>query len=77
MTDCFFEDFSISLASQALQAILGKRSEKSGCTVSTGTPLHTASKYSSEICSALDNPKRALELSLAVFPNSSLPVLSK
>jgi hypothetical protein len=30
MTDCFFEDFSISLASQALQAILGKRSEKSG-----------------------------------------------
>lgn len=30
MTDCFFEDFSISFASQTLQAILGKRSEKSG-----------------------------------------------
>lgn len=45
------------------------------CSASTGTPLHTASRYSSGICNTLDNPALVLELSRVVFPDSILPTL--
>ena len=45
------------------------------CSASTGTPLHTASRCSSEVCNTLDNPALVLELSPVVFPDSILPTL--
>jgi hypothetical protein len=47
------------------------------CTAATGIPRHTASKYSSEICKALDNPVSDLELRRVVNPFSILPTLCK